>query len=194
MDLSRRLRTPFWRVAHSSRILQLSSGDLLGSGKQLFKKVSPSLVRRARASCLILGAIALGSLAHQKARTEALSEWENMHQPSPPVWEHALGSRGFIRIKEGKLMKKALKSVPIATSLEAAQTLWITPSLNWVSLPSGEIFCAGLPCETAPSQWQPMHSSWASFDHVIAQIDAKPRAKPAKPRRKEPSDPREIRY
>lgn len=164
-----------------------------------------SLSHGARRKLAAAGLLALSVASAVKGveicRESALSEWERTRFPSEKAWTHALGSRGYRRLENPRILQKINHTLPM--SLDSNLSAWISPDSLWVTiflkpdsaLPQA-IFCFRC-APPFPKSWESQGNSWEGFDRTLGRLDATANGRKAAPGILRPSsrrDPREIRY
>src|SRR5947209_6526518 len=85
--------------------------------------------RRAIAAALMISSVGLGVWAYRLSELDALSAWKTSHAPSAGAWAHALGSRAFLEIRDGKPFARALRTLP--ASVDGAGSVWVGEDSLW---------------------------------------------------------------
>jgi hypothetical protein len=156
--------------------------------------------RRALTGSLFLGGICLATLAYDATARESLWSWKMRNLPQPPVWRHAMGSRGYREIpeeRESALFQRVLKTLPSQT--EIAGQVWTGKGGAWLAVFHGggtepvQLFCRR--CKGKPESWVPVEGvGWDALTPALEEAERLAKLEPVVPERAEYRDPRAIRY
>ncbi len=98
MDIHHRIcRTQFWKTFWN-RKSELSKNSLL------------LLQKKYRAGILVFLALIFAITAYRVTGKEAQSDWLLSHKPDFGTWEDYLNRKGYVRVLDGEIIEKVLKS------------------------------------------------------------------------------------
>jgi hypothetical protein len=186
------------RIRSLSRIPQKSWANSSWSAPfGRFKRAIPPLT-------LLFFSALFGLWANQQSKSEAIRAWELAHPPSELIWDSALGSREFQKLRNPRLFQQIARTLP--AMLDDRNSIWINPESDWIvimkeaqareeSPETFKIYC--LECKNPPQAWNSLEAGWIGFEATLNRID---QSKAARRVRVKPNkihfapDPRELRY